>query len=272
MTMSKMRGSLLVGCCVIICAAVAFVLYLRNKYVARCKLVDVPQFDVYFVNMKSASDRLAVWMKRYLATDLAQTHSPIRVDAVDGKKINISKHVTPKALRQILQSERLGYRKLHYELTRGAIGCFLSHRKIYEQLLESDAPAALIFEDDAIIAKDIGASIQSLKTPADTDILLLGYFCNSCRRTSCGVARARKFFGTHAYIITRAGAEKLLRRPEMWTIGKQIDALLGELSRNGNLNIYATMKQYAVQDANFPTSIQLTLREQKNINPWDETL
>jgi len=254
------------------CISAVFLTVIQRRHIAACKLWGVPPFDVHFINMDRATDRLGAWMRRYKATDLYGEHSPIRFEAVDGKRVNISKHVTTKALRQILQSERRQYRTLHYELTRGAVGCFLSHRGVWERLLESDSPAALVFEDDSIIADDIGHVLDNILIPENTDILLLGYFCNKCKRTSCGVARVRKFFGLHGYLITRVGAEKILKQPEMYTIGKQVDALLGEFARKGVINIYATTKQHVVQDTGFKTSIQMTLREQKGINPWDERL
>jgi hypothetical protein len=122
------------------------------------------------------------------------------------------------------------------------------------------------------MATDLGRVLDSIMIPSDTDILLLGYFCNKCVRTACGVSRVKKFFGTHGYLITRRGAEKLLKQKGMYNIRKQIDALLGELARDGVINIYATRHQHVVQDPTFKTSIQMTLKEQRGINPWDETL
>lgn len=260
--------SLLVTLCLI-----AMVLgYMRTRHFQSCGFVPIPsKFDVYFINLQTAPKRLAKFMKRYKATDLYETHSPIRFEAVNGKEVPLSKYVTTKALRQILQSERRQYRTLHYELTRGAIGCFLSHRGVWQRLLESDAPAALVLEDDTIISPDIGHVLDNIFIPSDTDILLLGYFCNKCSRTPCGVSRVRKFFGLHAYLITRQGAETLLRQPELYNIGKQIDALLGEFARRGVVNIYATRKQHVVQDPGFRTSIQMVLKEKQGIDPWDET-
>lgn len=244
----------------------------RKNYLRRCNLRVAPRFDVYFINMDEAPGRLARFMKRYKACDLYATHSPIRFQAVNGKEVQLSKHVTTKALRQILQSERRQYRTLHYELTRGAVGCLLSHRGVWESLVRSDSPAALVFEDDSIMDPDLGSVIERLAVPGDADILLLGYFCNKCERTACGVARVHKFFGLHGYLVTRSGAEKILRQPEMYTIGKQVDALLGDFARRGDLKIYATTSQYVIQDPNIKTSIQMVLKEKKGIDPWDDTL
>lgn len=252
----------------LICIAAICLNMLRIRHVKRCNLQHVPRFDVYFINMTSAPNRLAKFMRRYNSCDLRETHSPIRFDGVNGKDLQLSQHVTTKALRQILRAERRQYRELHYELTRGAIGCFLSHRGVWEQLLESDAPAALIFEDDAIMDENLGRAIGNLAVPEDADIVLLGYFCNKCRRTACGVAKVDKFFGLHGYIIARAGAEKILQQPEMYTIGKQVDALLSDFARRGILNIYAAMEQYVVQDPNIKTSVQMMLKEKRGVDPW----
>jgi glycosyl transferase family 25 len=256
----------------LICVATISLNVIRMRYVKRCNLQYIPRFDVYFINMKEAPGRLSRFMRRYKACDLYETHSPIRFEAVNGKELKLSTHVTSKALRQILQAERRQYRTLHYELTRGAIGCLLSHRGVWESLIRSDSPAALVFEDDSIMDPDLGSVIDNLAIPAGADIVLLGYFCNKCQRTACGVARVWKFFGLHGYLITRSGAEKILRQPEMYTVGKQVDALLGDFARRGELNIYATMKQYVVQDPTIKTSIQMVLKERKGVDPWDDNL
>ena len=63
----------------------------------------------------------------------------------------------------------------HYgrKLNRGEIGCTLSHRKCYATLLESDAPYALILEDDIKIMRDL-----SIVQDIDLDTIMPGYSVN----------------------------------------------------------------------------------------------
>jgi GR25 family glycosyltransferase involved in LPS biosynthesis len=63
-------------------------------------------------------------------------------------------------------------------LTPGAVGCALSHKLAWESFLETDAEAAIIFEDDVIaLVPDLGPRLQRVldSLPADFDICYLGY-------------------------------------------------------------------------------------------------
>jgi hypothetical protein len=48
-------------------------------------------------------------------------------------------------------AERTGYRTKHYQLTRGSVGCYMSHLQLYQHIIKTDAQFAFIFEDDAVI-------------------------------------------------------------------------------------------------------------------------
>lgn len=73
----------------------------------------------------------------------------VRVAGVDGRKLSnefVESIVPP--LSDI--SSRLEFPK---ELTKGEVGCFLSHRKCWQKLLESKEKWALILEDDIYISR-----------------------------------------------------------------------------------------------------------------------
>ncbi|HEU0063315.1 MAG TPA: glycosyltransferase family 25 protein [Hyphomicrobiaceae bacterium] len=65
----------------------------------------------------------------------------------------------------------------HTQLTRPAIGCFLSHLKIWQRFLEGDGDRLVVLEDDAIPAPQYSpAAIDQVLAalPADADLVLLG--------------------------------------------------------------------------------------------------
>ena len=74
----------------------------------------------------------------------------IRVDAINGKELSqetIQKIVTPRTLFNIGKT-----RKDHNNIyTYGAIGCYLSHVKIWQKMVDENMSECLIFEDDSII-------------------------------------------------------------------------------------------------------------------------
>jgi len=249
----------------ILCFVSLLVMYTRSQ----CEMVPVPPLDVYLINLDRARTRLHTFTKRWRACDLG-AEGFIRYPAVDGKKINVAEHVSLEALQEILASERTGYRTRHYQLTRGGIGCYLSHVSLWREILNSEKDAAFIFEDDAIMVQNIGEVLGTLEIPQDTDIYLLGYICNTCTNTHCGAIDVKKFYGLHGYIITRRGIHKLLARHEQsLPIRKQIDSWLSDLAREGYINIYASPYQYVVQDATLPTSIQTHFKPEKTIDPFE---
>jgi hypothetical protein len=58
-----------------------------------------------------------------------------------------------------------GYRTKHYQLTRGSVGCYMSHLQLYQHILrETDAQFAFVFEDDAEIREpDLLAALLDAK-------------------------------------------------------------------------------------------------------------
>lgn len=55
--------------------------------------------------------------------------------------------------------------------TRGMIGCFLSHNRIWQHVVQEQLPAAVVFEDDVRIDPDFEEKLQKLlaELPADWD-------------------------------------------------------------------------------------------------------
>jgi glycosyl transferase family 25 len=66
-----------------------------------------------------------------------------RVSAIDGSKLDHD------ALTRIYDAE-LNYQQYHSVLTPGEIGCYLSHRKVWQKIVNENLYFALVFEDDFI--------------------------------------------------------------------------------------------------------------------------
>ena len=120
--------------------------------------------------------------------------------------------------------------------TPGIIGCYLSHRTFWLKTATEDAPYQIVVEDDVIVADDFLQKLQDILDELendDWDVLLLGALgCvhpegkqgfNRISAMVAGGGRKRKHvsrhahvprrpFGTHAYVLSKRGARKLLRR------------------------------------------------------------
>ena len=59
-------------------------------------------------------------------------------------------------------SPALNAKQYYKPLVNGEKGCYASHIKAWQQLLESDAPAMVVLEDDVQLLTDFGAAIQAI--------------------------------------------------------------------------------------------------------------
>lgn len=96
-------------------------------------------------------------------------------------------------------------------LTRGEQGCFYSHVGLWLRLSNGTDSVALILEDDANIhlpRQWPGVLAAARAAPPDWDVLYLGH---NNQRGKPGIRKAvGDVWGTHALLLTKRGADKLL--------------------------------------------------------------
>src|SRR5262245_29183924 len=136
-----------------------------------------------------------------------------RIAAVDGSK------PLPPTLS--------AYFSPNHQMDKGALGCYASHIKAWRHMLGENLPYALVLEDDAILAWDLPQFLaDTLRAlPRGWDIVHLG---TEPDRALCDVAQvgSRRLVqfsrvppGTVGYLLSRAGAQKLLQaEPRVWPI------------------------------------------------------
>jgi len=120
---------------------------------------------------------------------------------------------------------------------RGVIGCYLSHKRFWQMVVDRNLDSAIIFEDDVRLVDDFKGKLQSYLQRLETegssyDVLLLGAigrvhpegresFGSRLFSTYIGGKRPlkqlsnylykpRRPAGTHAYMVSNAGARRLL--------------------------------------------------------------
>ena len=158
------------------------------------------------------------------------------VEAIDGRKLNENE------LEQVYSPQR-AVEVFRRELSRGEVGCALSHLSIYRRMVEEGLEKAVILEDDAVVCDDFPTILKYLdEVSPQCECLLLGYDADIVReiflytsfwgsRKFFGKYRLKRFvkvaFGTYGYMITLQGARKLLAQIE--TIDKPIDHYTGGL-------------------------------------------
>lgn len=100
-------------------------------------------------------------------------------------------------------------------LTLTEIACSLSHRRAYELIVDRRYEYALVLEDDALFVSRRAKRVSLSDVPAGFDVLFLSSFLIEeppMGRVRGGVYGPLSYHGSAAaYIVSRAGAEKLLR-------------------------------------------------------------
>mmetsp|Transcript_12190 Transcript_12190/g.26078 ORF Transcript_12190/g.26078 Transcript_12190/m.26078 type:complete len:399 (-) Transcript_12190:2069-3265(-) len=138
-----------------------------------------------------------------------------------------------------LRSPGYSKKQIHGKnLTLGGIGCALTHIKLWESVAKGNSNT-LVLEDDIWIAPifDTNMGRAAFELPKDFSILYLGtqpYMYNSHHSfpsTTSWRRVIRGNYGTFAYIISPAGAQKLLDAINV-KLTKQIDAAIVELTES----------------------------------------
>lgn len=161
--------------------------------------------------------------------------------------------------------------------TNVMIAIFLSHRKMWQHIVDNNIEKAIIFEDDInILVDDFQSTFHNIwkETPNDVDILLLG--CFICRHANNDffskmlmatvgfdrdeisvndkIFKPKHFGGTHAYLVTYKGARKLLDVFKKATF--HVDYVI---ARNPSIIVYASKEDIVTQDLSGKVSSNTSL-------------
>lgn len=131
--------------------------------------------------------------------------------------------------------EKAHIRRAGRGLSRGEIGCYLSHRKVWQQLLDSDDDAYCVLEDDVVLETGFRDAVEAImEHSADLDIVRLSTrtprdlrLRYMTLRTGARVYWTRQCVsGCHGYTITRRAAQAMLKCTE-----RILDPIDHELTR-----------------------------------------
>ncbi|XP_037554097.1 procollagen galactosyltransferase 2 [Nematolebias whitei] len=169
--------------------------------------------EVFLINLKRRLDRRTRMLKTMASLGLHAT----LIDAVDGKALNVSQ-------LQALGIEMMPDYKDPYSgriLTRGEIGCFLSHHSIWTQVVERSLQKVLVLEDDVRFEPRFKRRLQAImddidRTQLDWDLIYVGRKRMQVQQPEQSVegvnnlVEADYSYWTLAYALSQQGARKLL--------------------------------------------------------------
>jgi len=231
---------------------------------------DSFSFDIFMINMDKDKDRQANFFSAYSKSDFSDKKIN-RFSAIVGKNENPSKWLTSDSITKLQQIEKTGYRTHHHDITRGGLGCFLSHYNLAKQLLRDDKiDAYLIFEDDTTVLPFTYNKIkESLKyLPNDWDYVLFYTIRAVGRKENNFFNILKSFWGMNCYIINKTGAKKLVDEVEKNKIDGQIDCYLSKMIQQNKIKIYASNGNYVSCNSK-DTNIQTILKQVKGVDPYN---
>ena len=194
------------------------------------------------INLDKNDERWLSIKTSYGESDLHAYNVKLRrFSAYVGKDLELEKVMSPEGLAELVKVERRGYRTHHYQMTRGAVGCFLSHWEVYVELAnDSDNDCYLVLEDDALVNPKIAAKMSELSVPADWDLILLDVtrMREPVISVTHDISKATAFWGTQGYLVNKKAAKKICDAFDADPIDAQIDARLSYMIQAENLKVY----------------------------------
>ena len=225
---------------------------------------------LYVINMDKDKERYQKLLKHYKNSDL--TILPInRYEAIVGKKVPPETWLSKDALTELQLIEKNGFRTHHHSVTRGGLGCFLSHYNLAKQLVnDPSVNGYLIFEDDTtMLPTTYNQILTSLEeAPQDWDMLLFYTIRAVGRSENESFNKLKSFWGMNCYILSKQGAKKFVDEVNETKIDGQVDCYLSRMIQQKKMNIYST-KTHFVSSNSTDTNIQTLLKPHQNIDPYD---
>lgn len=172
--------------------------------------MDPMPCPIYLINLPKDVARAAQMNRQLASLGLLANLHPIA--ATYGKDLSTADTAH-------YYSEALNARQYHLPLSAGEIGCYVSHLTAWQALVDSGAPAALVLEDDVQLHPELPAMMAALMAVTSPQWDMLKLVGRPLERTVANwplgaasrLARyARIPSMTAAYVISRAGAQKLL--------------------------------------------------------------
>jgi len=210
----------------------------------------------FVINLKDDSMRKDEFLKKWNNDSKLEF-----IEAVDSRgdlwhKFAYENKISIDATTELISAIKNKKRKSHESLTEGAVGCYLSHMKCWEECLKNkDGDYCLILEDDSTIPEDIFSKINKVvnEVKIKWGMINLGWASTTPYQIlNNNLAVVDRFFLTHAYLLSNHGAETLLRLHNK--IEKQVDAFMSDYSKE--IIILGLRKNLFFQNSKMKTHVQ----------------
>ena len=292
-----MNLEILLGIFVLFLFCFLYIFYFHRDIIGS-KTVDTfrvgsSQPRTFCINLDKDSHRYEKLQRSYYASDLKHIQLE-RYSAILGATVNIEQWLSPCAINEFYAVKKNGYRTHHYQLTTGAVGCFLSHYYLAKQLLDdSSTDTYLILEDDVqLLPSAYTIMTRELEhAPADWDLIAFYYhrvigepadshssgsmtdkdLHPSPKGADLNLHRFKRvdgFWGMGTYLLNKKGARKIVDEVEQNKIDGQIDAYLSRMSQQNKIRLYAS-NIHISKNVGRDTNIQIEINPISGMNPFE---
>ncbi|CAE6521977.1 unnamed protein product [Rhizoctonia solani] len=149
-------------------------------------------------------------------------------------------------------------------ITRAQVSCWYSHYQVLLKIANGEDQVAIVLEDDIDMEWDLEKRLRGMwpHLPKDWDIVMLGH-CMSDENENPPVRGhphlhpSKHVLCTHAYAISRAGAQRLVRylRTPLFAFSRPIDHAIQHFNHHKILNIYSVEPAVVIQTKNTVSDI-----------------
>ncbi len=163
---------------------------------------------IYVINMKCCKDR---WLETQNKLNTLNINAQ-RFDATIGRELSEQEI-------KIWYCPKKNNKQYHRDLTSGEIGCYISHMRVWQKIVDEALPMCVILEDDLSIQSSFSRIIEAAEKLQNWDFIKLSDSRNLAFVDTQSLES--KFVlgnylkapsGAQGYMLSLEGAKKLLRR------------------------------------------------------------
>jgi len=220
---------------------------------------------IFVINLKSRTDRLK--NIKLLIDQLNLDKEKIEIfEAIVGNNIPNDEIYNILSITSLdtLFTKSINHKDIR---TKGAIGCYLSHYKIWEKVINENLNNILILEDDIFTdadQKEFNEYINSI--PDDYDIAMVSWFSlwfdrlnnpnkNIIINNNWNKYNSVNVFSGGGYLVSKKGAQKLIKNA--FPICYQVDAYFNILNYIDKNFVRYISKESLLNQKNLGTDIQV---------------
>ncbi|ASM52276.1 glycosyl transferase, family 25 [Pseudoalteromonas espejiana DSM 9414] len=206
---------------------------------------------IFVINLARSTKRLKQTTERLSAVNLTFK----RIDAIDGNNLTVKQ-------KYLHYSSQINKQKYHYALSNGQIGCYLSHRKAWQKIVDEKLKYAIVLEDDFYIDESIHDAIKNIEQLNQPwQLIKLAAYENRTRPIAYQhslnnhqqlVIHKKLMTGCCATAISYEGAKQLLKATAQF--GRPVDCDLQHIWET-QVNGFSLMPYPIMQDANIKSDI-----------------